>query len=82
MPASFTSRLRAVFPLTVEVATFPGFATLPAQGLQGGDFECASSLRPGQCAFQSASDAVSVCAWLVDCRSVTVFANGEWRGLA
>lgn len=43
--------------------TFPGFATMLAQGLEGADFECAGSMLPGICAFQSAFDAVAVCAW-------------------
>ncbi|PRW33664.1 serine threonine- kinase receptor R831 [Chlorella sorokiniana] len=66
----------AVFALSAHPETFPGFATLPAQGLDGADFECAGTMQPGACVFQSAFDAVAICAWLSECRAVTVFANG------
>lgn len=56
--------------------SFPGFTTLAAQGVQGGDFPCSGSILPGACAFASPLDAVSVCAWVEACRTVVVFANG------
>lgn len=69
--------LLAVFPPTPDPDGFPGFSTLPSQGLEGSDFECPGSVLQGACAFRLTFDAVSICVWLAACRAVTVYANGR-----
>lgn len=42
----------AGFPLRHGARNFPGFASVPAQGMNGSDYSCPGSVLQGQCAFR------------------------------
>ncbi|PSC73768.1 serine threonine-kinase [Micractinium conductrix] len=71
-----TGGTAAGFPVRAPPLELPGIATLVAQGMQGGDFQCVGSVLPDACAFASPLDADAVCAYIEQCRGVMVFGNG------
>ena len=77
VPRAFGCRTPAGFPVRATPRDLPGYDTKVAQGIAGGDFECAGSILPGVCAFSSPLDAAAVCPWLPQCAAVTVYSNGE-----
>lgn len=56
----------------------PGTVLKEAQGLVGGDFECATSILPGVCAYRDAGMAAAACAnsLAANCTALVVFARG------
>ena len=66
----------AGFPFRAQPLNVPGFATELAQGIQGADFACSGSVLPDKCAYRSPLDAATICAWVAQCRSVTVYSRG------
>ena len=56
----------------------PGLVLTPAQGMDGGDFECAESVVPGACAFHDVLAAAFRCSSLLlgTCQSMVVYQNG------
>lgn len=69
--AGFPFRFSAPSPI-------PGTVLKEAQGLVGGDFECATSVVPGVCAYRSMGPAAAACtnSLAANCTSMVVFTRG------